>query len=215
MTKRVLIVGAAPARDGERFYRALLEEYGLVVAADAAGEWCVRLGRVPDITVGDFDSAALGASERLAAAGCHVVGVPADKDFSDLDLCARQARALGADEVVFAAAFTERPDHTLAAFGSVVAASDLLAIVREPDWTAWAVGGAGPRVRRIPVSPGQTFSVMSPAGASGVCIEGARYPLVDGELSPLSSLGLSNLATGNEVVVSVKAGCAIVLAMTV
>lgn len=213
MTMSALVVGAAPLRGSEAFYRDLLTQYGLVVAADAAGEWCVGLGRVPDVTVGDFDSAAEGACERLEAAHSRVVVFPVHKDRSDLDLCVREARSLGATEVAFAAAFTGRTDHTLAALGSVLACGDLDAMVREPDWTAWTVGGGGACVRRIPLSPGATFSIISPAGASGVSIDGGSYPLVNGELGPLSSFGLSNTATGNGVVVTVATGCALVMAV--
>jgi thiamine pyrophosphokinase len=213
MRTSALIVGAAPTRDAEQFYRDLIKRYDLLIAADAGGEWCVGLGRVPDVTVGDFDSSARGAGDRLVAAGSRLVEVPVTKDLSDLDLCVREARALGVDDVAFAAAFSERPDHTLAAVGSVVAASDLLSMVLEPAWTAWTVGGAGPCARSIPIAAGRTFSVVSPTGARGVTIEGGRYPLVDGELGPLSSLGLSNIASGNEVSVHARVGCVIVLAV--
>ena len=208
-----LVVGAAPAAGCDEFYRGLLGEYDMVLAADAAGEWCVLLGRVPDVTVGDFDSAAPGARERLEAAGSRVVVAPVRKDSSDLDLCVAEARALGAVSIAFTAAFTQRPDHTLAALGSVMACGDLGAVVREPQWDAWTVGGDGPRVKVIGLSPGRTFSVISPGGASGVSIEGGLYPLSDGDLAPLSSLGLSNIAAGGEIVVRACTGCVLVLAV--
>lgn len=215
MTRDTLIVGAAPAPGHDGFYRGLLAEYEVVIAADAAGEWCIRLGRVPDVTVGDFDSAVPGAQSRLEAAGSRVVVAPVHKDSSDLDLCVLEARSLGAAQVVFAAAFTERPDHTLAALGSVLACSDLEAVVREPRWEAWTVGGEGPSTRSIQLAPGRTFSVIAPGGASGVSIEGGLYHLSDGDLAPLSSLGLSNTASRNDVVVSVRTGCVLVLAVSV
>jgi thiamine pyrophosphokinase len=215
MKHDTLIVGAAPAHGHEAFYRALLNEYRVVIAADAGGEWSVRLGRVPDVTVGDFDSADHGAAERLEAFGSQILCVAARKDESDLDLCVREARRLGAAQLTFAAAFTERIDHTLAAFGSVLTAVDLGATVREPSWTGWAVGGEGHRTRSIGVAPGTTFSVISPGGASGITIEGGSYPFSEGELSALSSLGVSNVATGNEVVVTVRLGRVLVLCVDI
>ncbi|MDO8916011.1 MAG: thiamine diphosphokinase [Coriobacteriia bacterium] len=213
MKPDALIVGAAPMPGHEAFYRRLLAECRLVVAADAAGEWCVSLGRIPDVTIGDFDSAATGAQQRLAELGSRVVCVPADKDESDLDLCAREARGLGASQMTFTAAFTERPDHTLVAFGTVLGAANLGATVREPDWTGWVVGGPGCETRSIALSHGETFSVISPEGATGVSVQGGRYPLENGTLRPLSSLGLSNVATGNEIIVSVTSGSVLVLGM--
>lgn len=119
------IVGASPAADDRDFYRALLAGSEAVIAADAAGEWCVALGRVPDLTIGDFDSAADGAVARLVAAGSRVVELPAEKDVSDLDAALERARRLGAQAVTFTAAFSDRIDHTLAALGTVLSAADL------------------------------------------------------------------------------------------
>jgi thiamine pyrophosphokinase len=175
MSLDTLIVGAAPARHGEGFYRGLVSEYRLVIAADAAGEWCARLGRVPDVTVGDFDSAEPGAAERLLSLGSRVVRVRKCKDESDLELCVLEARRLGAMQVTFTAAFTERIDHTLSALGSVLGASGLEATVREPGWTGWSVGGGASPVRRIGVAPGATFSVIAPSGASPSKAESTRW----------------------------------------
>jgi thiamine pyrophosphokinase len=206
----VLIVGAAPAQDEHGFYARLLAGAGVVIAADAAGEWCAGLGRVPDVTVGDFDSAAQGAAERLRAAGSGVVTLPTAKDVSDLDACVDEARRRGVRELTFAAAFTGRVDHNLASFGSVLAAADLGVRVEEPGW--WAV----PVTPEDPVSclrlPGGTvFTVIAPGGATGVTIEGCVYPLSDAALEPLSSLGLSNIASGDGVGIRTGSGRLLVI----
>jgi thiamine pyrophosphokinase len=114
-----LVVGAAPATGAEVYYRALLGTYDLVVAADAAGEWCASLGRVPGVVIGDFDSSADGAADRLGAAGALVIRLPRDKDVSDLDAAVDAAIDHGATNVTLTAAFTGRIDHTLCAFGSL------------------------------------------------------------------------------------------------
>lgn len=209
--KRALVVGAAPVRGADAFYRDLLARFELVVAADAGGEWCASLGRVPDATVGDFDSAEPGAAGRLARMGSSVVSAPPAKDDSDLELCARHARSQGVRDLCFTACTTDRLDHTLAALGTVMRCADLGAWLSEPSWTAWTVGGGGPRSRRIVMGTGTTFSVMAPAGASGVSVGGGRYPLTDGVLPPLSDLGLSNVANTPSVTVTVRDGVLLVI----
>jgi len=208
-----LIVGAAPVAGFDDYYRRLLGEHPVVLAADAAGEWCAGLGRVPDVVIGDFDSAAPGAAERLVALGARIVSAPVHKDESDLDLCVAHARECGAASLAFTAAFSERVDHTLCAFGTVLAGADLDATVFEPTFSAWTVSGPSPRT--LTLVPGTTFSVLAPGGASGVSIRGGRYPLVDGVLPPLSSRGLSNVSESSEVVIGCRSGVLLVVAPVV
>jgi thiamine pyrophosphokinase len=205
-----LIVGAAPARDTGGFYQALVRGAAHVIAADAAGEWCVSLGRVPDLTVGDFDSSTPGAQERLVAGGSEVVSLPREKDESDLEACARAARTRGAGRLTFAAAFEGRMDHSLAALGTVLRCADLGATIEEPAWRAEVVTAAsGPHA--VHLGEGALFTVVSAEGAAGVSISGARYPLEDARLDSLSSLGLSNIAVTPVVTITVSAGMVLVI----
>lgn len=206
----VLVAGAAAADDPGGFYPELLAAADVVIAADGAGEWCAALGRVPDVTVGDFDSASPGAAARLAAAGSAVVTLPAAKDISDLDACVVEARSRGASAITFTAAFSDRVDHTLAALGTFVAAADLRPRIEEPGWWAETVGPEhGPL--RLELPGGVVFTVVSPSGARGVTIEGARYSLREAVLGPLSSRGLSNVSTGEAVTIRVAGGTLMVV----
>ncbi len=212
--KRALIVGAAPVAGEEAFYRRILADARYVVAADAAGEWCAGLGRVPDVTVGDFDSSLDGAQERLVALGSGIVEFPGVKDRSDLDEAVAEARARGAESIVFTAAFTCRFDHTLAAFGCVARAKDLRPRVSEPGWEAWLLDSSARPALCVIVDAGTTFSVISLFGAEGVSIGGGEYALENAPLEPLSSLGLSNVATESELRFTVGKGSILVIAAT-
>jgi thiamine pyrophosphokinase len=212
MSTRTLIVGAAPALNAEAFYRALLASADDVLACDAAGEWCLSLGCRPDLVVGDFDSATPGAAARLTAAGIEVLAYPSAKDQSDLDLAVEVARKRGATQVTFTAAFSERLDHTLAAIGALVRASDLAPRIEEPSFCAAVVDETSCPAIELVVVPGSTISVLSLRAASGVTLHGLGYPLVNARLPLLSSLGLSNIATGEVVRVSVAAGTLLVIA---
>lgn len=202
-----LVVGAAPQPDSESFYAALAASHALVIAADAAAEWCMQLGRIPDLAVGDFDSAAQGAPERLRDAGVEVIVLPVDKDDSDLDCCVALARSRGHSSLTLTASYTGRMDHTLCAVGSLVR-SGPGSRIEEPSWWAHVVDEtSGVQVLDLPC--GSTFTVLSPGGACGVTVSGARYPADEVDLAPLSSLGLSNVAIGS-VSVAVRAGTVII-----
>ncbi|MBE0476255.1 MAG: thiamine diphosphokinase [Coriobacteriia bacterium] len=208
---RALVVGAAPEPGREAFYSELLRDAERVVAADGGSALALALGRKPDVAVGDFDSSPPGTMEALSAAGVRVVGHPSVKDETDLDLAVSVARADGAAAVTLTAAFSARLDHTLAAFGTLLRASDLLADVQEPGFSAWVAGGRR-RVLSLTAPAGATVSVIAPGGASGVTLEGFAYALTDASLEPMSSLGVSNVTTGEPAIVRVRGGSVIVIA---
>lgn len=206
----VLIVGAAPAPASEEFYRSLLTAAAAVVAADGAGEWCVLMGRVPDLVVGDFDSAHEGAQRRLEALGATVRCHPTDKDLTDLELAVDAAIERWDLPLCLTAAFTGRMDHTLAALGLLTRAGES-ARVAEPGWRAWACGPGKPL--HIDLPDGATFSVIATEPSRGVDVTGARWELHDRELDTFSGHGVSNEASSGRTVVSVEQGSLIVLAV--
>lgn len=210
MTHGVLVVGAAPVPGCDDFYRSLLGQAEHVVAADAAGEWCVRLGRVPDLVVGDFDSSADDAERRLAALGAHVERYPADKDLTDLELAVDLALRRWAQPVTLTAAFSGRLDHTLAALG-LVARAGRAARIEEPGWRAWECCPDHPL--RLDLPAGATYSLIALEPCRGVTAKGGRWELASEELPPLSGRGVSNEAVGVELTVSVDSGSLIVFAI--
>ncbi len=213
MSSAVLVVGAAAAADSEAFYRRLLASADFVIACDAAGEWCVALGRVPDVAVGDFDSAEKGAAARLEALGCEVVLYPAAKDESDLDIALTHARARGFSQVTITAAYSKRLDHSLAAIGTLLRASDLRPMIEEPDFTAYVADSTTSPIVEFTARPGATVSVLSLVHATDVTLSGLVYPLANATLPLLSSLGLSNVAASAGVVrVTLAEGTVLVIA---
>lgn len=206
-----LVVGAAPLPEETAFYERLLLDADRVVAADAAGEWCADLGRIPDIVLGDFDSALPGAAERLAAAGAEVSAYPRDKDETDLEIAVAIALERYGAPIVLTAAFSGLLDHTLASLGTLLR-SGPGAQVREPGWIAHVA--TADRPFRARVRPGAVFSVVAVGPAAGVDVSGGHWPLVGASLDPLSGLGVSNVTSGEELAVSVREGSLIVLIRT-
>lgn len=210
----ILVVGAAPDAQGAAHYAAAVQRAERVVAADAGLEVCLRAGRIPDVCVGDFDSVDPGALAEAEHGGAEIRRYPAMKNESDLDLAVRAARELGATRITITAAFTGRLDHTLASLGTVLAAADLLAEAEEPRWHGYGLAAAG-RPRVVLTEPVRTIiSLMAPGGAL-VSVDGVRYPLRREVLPPLSSLGLSNVATEHAQSVTVHEGAVLVLVSAV
>jgi thiamine pyrophosphokinase len=203
-----LVVGAAPVPGQDAFYRDLLRDADHVVAADAGGEWCVALGRTPDVVVGDFDSSSAGASGRLAALGAVVREYRPAKDATDLDLAVAAARGAYPDPLLVTAAFTRRIDHTLAAFGTLADAGPGAAAV-DPGWSGRVCRTSQPVTSTL--EAGTLFSVVALRAGTRLTIDGALWELRDAPVGLLSGLGVSNRATGGPVRITVTEGIALVI----
>jgi thiamine pyrophosphokinase len=174
----------------------------LVIAADAGLRTLQRAGRLPDLTVGDFDS--LGAVPE----GCGtVLRYPVQKDDTDAALAAEAALARGCDTFLFCGCLGGALDHTLANLC-------LLASLAERGCTAYLLGGGtavtalcGPGAISFPACAQGRLSVFSHSDRSdGVTLSGLRYPLSDAVLYRQRALGVSNAFTGSEASVRVTSG---------
>lgn len=175
-----------------------------VVAADGGVRYAERLALVPDLLVGDFDSATARELARFAATAREEH--PAAKDRLDLELAIQAARSRGADRVVVLGALGGRLDQTLAAV--LIAARwrerGLAVTLHSGLHDLFALGAGDAQTLDAP--SGTTFSLLSLKGDATVSARGARYPL-DDDLLPFGvGLGVSNLTTERETVVSVRRG---------
>lgn len=185
----------------------------LVIAADGGASGVVRLGRRPDLVVGDLDSIGAELLERLVADGTGVERHPRDKDASDTALAVRAAVVAGASRLVLLGTTGgPRLDHAVAnllllADPSLVGVD--LRLVHGAD-TLRLQSGAG--VVRLDGAVGDLVSLL-PLGdaARGVSTVGLRWPLADAELPPGSTRGLSNEVVETPASVSLREGRLVVI----
>jgi thiamine pyrophosphokinase len=181
---------------------------GLVIGADGGALRTDRIGRRPDIVVGDGDSLGPAAIERFRADGIEVRLVPAEKDQSDTELAVTTAIEVGATRLTVLGAFGGRRfDHALAN----VALLALPALGGRPI----ALLDERTRVRLLtgPASldlEGRNGDVVSllPFGADveGVVTRGLQYPLRDETLEAGPARGLSNVRVGTAALVTARSG---------
>lgn len=178
-----------------------------IIAADGALDQAVAAGVFPDVLVGDLDSIS-ETGRTWAATHAVVVEHPTDKDLTDTELALAVAADAQPQRIMVLAGTGTRLDHTIAAVGALGA--ELLDPVPHVD--AWFGGDRIVVVRpgrpeTIPLAEGATFSVLALHGTcDGVEVTGARWPLQAARLEPLSGLGVSNVATGPDIDVSVATG---------
>ena len=204
--QKCMIIGASPILDGRVFQEFDPKDY-FVICADGGYETALKLGLVPDLVVGDFDSA-----QKRPPASLRTLVLPVEKDVTDTMFAALKGLAKGLrDFVLLGCLGGPRLDHSLASI-------ETLLYLR--DHGAWGFL-ADERTKvfllreeklRITKLKGATVSVF-PYGCPTctVTYTGLQYPLTRGSLTVGGLLmGVSNSITADDAEIKVHSGTALV-----
>ena len=207
-----LVVAGGEVEDAG-WLRAEASKATIVVAADR-GAVALDAARVlPQVLVGDLDSADAGTVARMRDAGVVVERYPTDKDATDLELAIDAAIRRGATRLRIAGALRQsaegppRLDHL---FGNLAALAG--AVGRVPD--TWLVSPdaavtivTGPGECSLTGAPGDHVSLvaLSPT-VDGTRTDGLRWALVGASLAWGTTRGVSNEMAAAHGRVSVAAG---------
>lgn len=192
---------------------AWLDDADLVIAADGGAGSLDRIGRTPDVLVGDLDSIDPALVTRLAVAGASVERHPVDKEASDTELAVEMAIGAGAVAVVVLGAMGgSRLDHELANLlllaDPAVAGHDVRAVRGS---TCVRAARAGARLA-LDGAPGDLVTLLPVGGdAAGVTTRGLRWPLDGATLRMGRSRGLSNEVVATPASVQVIHGTLLVV----
>ena len=202
--KRTLIFANGELPDPAAI-RRLLRPEDWIIAADGGTRHALACACPPHLVIGDLDSLPPEQQVELEAAGTEFLAYPADKDETDLELALLHAAAKGASSILVIGALGGRLDQTLANI-QLLALLELEPIdVRITDGrqTAQLVrdeicihGAAGDRVSLIPLN----------GDVQGVQSENLAWSLAGETLYFGQARGVSNVMTGPEACVRVKAG---------
>lgn len=186
-----------------------LPDNEVTIAADSGLHHAAALGIVPDLIVGDLDSAAPDEVERAIGQGAEVLRWPAAKAETDLELALATAIERGATELTIVGALGGRVDHLLANVALAASARWASAAIELLDAGAaiWIVRGT----QSLPVQPGATVTLLALGGIAVVTTSGMRWDLDAHRLVPGTSLGVSNEVVA-DAVVAVDGGVVAVIA---
>ena len=192
--KHCVIFGARPISAAMRpFY----ETADVLIAADAGWQSAKELGLVPDICLGDYDSAAAPqGAERL----------PAEKDDTDTHYAAKKALALGATHVTILGGLGGRLDHTLANFQTVLFLQQqgVQAVLADENTEMHVLL---PGTHTVPQKDSCYVSLFPISElATGVTLQGLKYPLQNAVLSNVFPIGVSNEFAAENAIISLKTG---------
>lgn len=177
----------------------------LVIAADSGYDHLLAMGARPHLLLGDLDSISPTALADARHAGIPLETFPAEKDYTDTELVLREAVGRGVRCVLACGVFGNRLDHTLANVLLLVSPA-----LRDTDVRLLDERQEVRLVRgdvHLRTQPGETISLLPVGGeVRGVTTTGLYYPLSDATLQTGPALGISNVATGEDVEVSLTSG---------
>jgi len=183
------------------------------VGVDGGTEYFAKVGLLPHIAVGDWDSL---KNQSLLKKIPHIT-LPTHKDQSDLFYAVRAAVKLGATEIVCAGVSGGRIDQQLGVLYDLaqVASGEAGRVKRVSVYGAEGVSyhflSAKIKQWEMPLKLGQTISLFPLGGsARGVSTRGLKYKLKNAVLN-CSSRGLSNRVTQPRVEVKIKSGHLVVM----
>ena len=196
---RCVIVGGADI-NSYAFIREKLCADDYVIFCDSGLKHLENLQVQPGLIVGDFDS------HENPHLDVETIVLPCEKDDTDTVFAVKEAIKRGFDDFLLIGVIGARLDHTL---GNVSLLLYLDSLGKKgciiDDYSEMVI------VSNKPVSVCDDysfFSLLNISGcAKGITITGAKYPLVDGEISCEYQYGVSNeVLPGQVAVVSVKEG---------
>lgn len=210
---KYLVVSGGHAKDD--FVTEVIKQGGfeLVVAADSGMDFLYRTGIMPDLIVGDLDSAkseALDYFRQFEQIDMCVLNP--QKDETDTEFAVRESIRRGADDITIVGGTGTRIDHVL---GNVA----LLGIGLEENIRIRMLDEYN-RVRMID-SPlvikrqeqyGKYISLVPYSDkVTGVTLTGLKYPLTDYTMGGFNSLGISNEIIEEEASISLTSGKLLVI----
>ena len=213
MYNKILIVSGGSIEDAfaTKWMEAYAPEY--MIVADSGMEFMRRIGKLPDMIIGDFDSV---EQQTLAFFKAQPAILFKELnpiiDDTDTEFAIHQAIALGAKEITVLGGTGSRLDHVL---GNIA----LLGIGLK-EQVAIQIIDAHNRIRMIekPIRIrkeeqfGSYVSLIPYNGeVSHLFLKGFKYPLEDFVLKPFNSLGISNEIVEDTAEISFEEGILLVI----
>lgn len=211
--KHILIISGGSI-DADFARRYLAEKtFDMIISADSGMEFCRKAGILPDLILGDFDSASSGTLSFFEKE-CpdRIEAFPAKKDWTDTELALMRALDEGADQITILGATGTRLDHVMGNIHLLKKALDagVQAIlvdannrIRMTDSSVQLLKKEqfGKYVSLIPFSPQVT----------GVTLKGFAYGLDNFTLQWGKTLGVSNEIQDEEALISLTEGILLVM----
>jgi len=179
-----------------------------IIAADSGMMHAASLGLVPDLWVGDFDSA--GSELTLQYREVPRETFPAEKDSTDGDIAVQEAIRRGAREIILLGGLGGQTDHAAGLLGQsiAIARNGISCLLTSGMEEAWPLI---PGRTRAALAAGTRISIIPFGDIEGLGLTGVKWPLENRDVPLGSTLTLSNEALG-AIEITLRGGHGIAIA---
>lgn len=205
---RFIIIANGDIRDYD-WHRSQIREGDYVVCADGGVGHALAMGIVPQLVMGDFDSAPAAVMEGLDPTRCRREHFPAEKDATDTELVLAWCLANDPEEILMMGVLGSRLDHSLA---------NIFLLARIPENIPAKIINEQNEIRlvrdrtELTGCPGDYISIipLTPTVQS-IATRGLKYILSDDTLNFGSTRGISNELAREHGSVEMKDGWSLVI----
>lgn len=198
----LIFIGGDPPHPNVRQH---LPTDAFVIAADSGYAHAIAMGFVPNELVGDMDSITAVDLTEARDSNILISQFPTDKNQTDTELAIASAIVRESTHITVVSGGGDRFDHVLGmvhSLASCAPAVDTTLLIG----TARISYAAYTKEFRITTQPGNTISLIPIGGAATVTTTGLQWELDSDTLQSFASRGVSNIATGDSVSISVTDG---------
>ncbi len=171
--------------------KSFINKNDYIISVDGGASHLRKMGIIPDILLGDFDSAHKEDIEYFRAQGIQVDQFPVEKDMTDSELAIEKALEKSADEIIFIGAVGSRFDHSMSNIFLLRKLMD--ARVRACIIDEYNHIYMFNETFTMPKKEGYKLSLIPMSDkVTGVTTKGLKYPLNNATMSLGTSWGVSN-----------------------
>lgn len=192
------------------YIRKIINNCDYVICADGGANIAYKLGIVPNLIIGDLDSADKQIIDYYKKDGVQVDKYPTEKDETDTQLATLKAIELGTDEIIYIASIGSRFDHSIANLslllyllkrnikGIIASEKNEIHLV---DRSLELEGKIGDIISLIPYS----------TDVKGIYTDGLYYSLSGQDMSLDMPYGISNVFINNKIKIKIDSGLLLVI----
>ena len=211
--KHILIISGGSI-DADFTRRYLAERtYDMIISADSGMEFCRKTGILPDLILGDFDSASSRTLDFFKEE-CpdRIEAFPAEKDWTDTELALMRALDAGADQITILGATGTRLDHVAGNIHLLKKALDagVLAFLVDKNNRIRMTDGPVKLLKKTQFGKYVSLLPFS-SRVTGLTLRGFAYGLEDFDLSWGRTLGISNEIQEEEALITFREGILLVM----
>lgn len=201
-----LIIGNGSDIEKERIDNINID---YVICADGGLEKVKKLGLIPNVILGDFDSVDTSVLEEYKSLNIETVTFPSEKDYTDMELAINHAAKIGFKDIILVGATGTRLDHTVANLLLIEEyhKKDINIKILDNNNLIQILNNS----MIIPYRKNHFASIIPLSeNIEGLTLEGFKYPLNDVTVKRGSTLCISNEIIENNGVIKFKNGSALV-----